>query len=246
MFVNEYGPTYAVNVPGWMVGDFVSLETAGADQGMLTCANSAGCYNLLDGLIGADGTPQMPYWVMQAYSQMAGSRVPVPNSPSNVYTLATRDDTSQTMEALIGRADDCFGGTECPQFHTVSAGPVNVALSLSIPWAAQAVNVVIHPLPDQARRWPLRSASTTYRPRPPRAGWISNVRVHGGAVQVTIPSGARWRCLLCDRDPGRPDYGPGRRRVRDGNPRTGHLRVGLHHPVGHLGGPVGVGPSRRL
>ena len=90
LFVNEYGPTYAVNIPAWMVGDFSALESSGAGAGMITCASGSACSNLLDGLIGTDGAPQMPYWVMNAYSGMSGTMLSTSSGASNLYTLATQ------------------------------------------------------------------------------------------------------------------------------------------------------------
>lgn len=184
VFVNEYGPTFADNIPGWMVGDFQALETAGADQGMLTCPTGAGCDTLLDGLIGADGSPQMPYWVMNAYSQMTGSLVGASSSGSNLYTLATRVDTSQTVEALVGRADDCFGGTQCPQFHASQASPVNLSLSVAIPWALKSVNVSVQTFSDSATN-PIGLNDV---PNTPATTVISGVAVKNGIARFTIPA----------------------------------------------------------
>ena len=184
IFVNEYGPTYGANIPGWMVGAFQALETAGADQGMLTCATGSGCSTLLDGLIGLDGSPQMPYWVMLAYSQMTGSRVGTSASGTNLYTLATRVDSSQTIEALIGRADDCAGGDQCPQFHSVSAAPVTLSLSVAIPWPLKSVDVSIQALPDTASN----AIGLNDVPTAPQPTVIRGVAVGGGKVNVSVPT----------------------------------------------------------
>ena len=77
LFVNEYGPPWAINIPGWMVGDFAALEWARASEAMMTCASDSACSSLFDGLIGFDGQAQMPYWVLRAYAQMRGERLAV-------------------------------------------------------------------------------------------------------------------------------------------------------------------------
>jgi hypothetical protein len=184
VFVNEYGPTYGVNIPGWMVGDFQALETAGADEGMITCATGDGCNSLLDGLIGFDGSPQMPYWVMKAYSQMTGSRVDTSASGANLYVLATRDDSARTIEALIGRADDCFGGVQCPQFHAASAAPVKLTLSVTIPWALKAVNVSVQAFRNTA----VHSIGENDINTAPASTVIRGVAVQNGAASFSIPS----------------------------------------------------------
>lgn len=185
LFVNEYGPSYADNVPGWMVGDFASLENAGVDQAMLTCPTDAGCSNLFDGLIGWDGAPQMPYWVMRAYSQESGTRLQSSSSGSNWYTLATRVAGAHTIEALVGRADDCWGGTQCPQFHKSSHPAAGLSLSVAVPWSGvSAVDVNFERMPDSA------TSTIGYNDvaTAPAGTTISRVRVRGGIAQVRIPS----------------------------------------------------------
>jgi hypothetical protein len=184
LFVNEYGPTYSINVPGWMVGDFAALEDSGADQGMMTCVDGTACNSLLDGLIGSDGTPQMPYWVMSAYSQMSGDLLASTASGSNLYTLATREAGGQTIQALIGRADDCYGGQQCPQFHASADGPVQLSLSAAVTGPASSAKVTIEPLANCATG-PIGFNDV---PAAPAATVIDDVPVHDGTV--TVPLGA--------------------------------------------------------
>lgn len=184
VFVNEYGPTYSINVPGWMVGDFAALEQSGADQGMMTCVDGAACHDLLDGLIGSDGTPQMPYWVTSAYSQMSGDRLATSASGSNLYTLATRVTGSQTVQALIGRADDCWGGQQCPQFHGASDAPAALTLTAALPGSASSANVTFEPLPDSATG----QVGANDVPAAPAPIALDDVPVHSGIV--TVPLGA--------------------------------------------------------
>ncbi len=182
IFVNEYGPVYADNIPGWMVGDFWALESSGADRGMLTCPTDSGCSSLLDGLLGADGQPQMPYWVMRAYSQMSGSVLAARASGSNLFTLASRVDRTRTVEALIGRADDCFGGAQCPQFHPSLAAPLPLVVSFAIPWSLSSVRVTIRRLPDRATN-PIGYNDVLTAP----AALTVRACVKNGHVDVTVP-----------------------------------------------------------
>jgi hypothetical protein len=184
VFVNEYGPTYSINVPGWMVGDISALEESGANQAMMTCVDGAACSNLLDGLIGSDGTPQMPYWVMSAYSQMSGDMLATSASGSNLYTLATREPGSQTVQALIGRADDCWGGQQCPQFHASSDGPVELSLKAAVPGSASSANVTIEPLLDSATG----QIGANDVPTAPAAVTLTDVPVNAGTVTVPVGS----------------------------------------------------------
>lgn len=179
VFVNEYGPPYAENIPGWMVGDIASLEQAGADEAMLTCV--ATCDNYMDGLIGADSEPQMPYWVMQSYSGMSGERVDTSSSAPNLYALATHNDSSETVEALIGRADGCWGG-QCPEFQPSSAPQVQVSVTVSIPWNLSAVDVTVYPFANSATN-PIGYNDVATEPTPTTT---ADLPVQNGAVSVPI------------------------------------------------------------
>ena len=181
VFVNEYGPSYAANVPGWIVGDISALEGARASQGMLTCVTNSACINLFDGLIGGDGAPQMPYWVMRAYAAMSGQRLWTSASGSNLYALASR--TGDTTEALVGRADDCWGGVQCPQFHSSADGPVRLLLTVAVPPGAKAVRVRVEPLRNSASS----AVGSNDVPAAPPARVLARVRVHRG--RATIPLG---------------------------------------------------------
>ena len=182
IFVNEYGPTYGVDIPGWLVGDFAALEQSGADQGMMTCPTAADCGQLLDGLISADGNPQMPYWVMRAYSEMSGSTLPVSTSGSNFFALATVAP-SRTIEALIGRADDCFGGDQCPQSQPSTSPQVALSLSLAIPWSTHAVSVSVEPIPNS----PTGTGEQNTVPMQP-AATTTTASVNSGTARVSIPA----------------------------------------------------------
>jgi hypothetical protein len=182
VFVNEYGPVYANNEPGWMVGDYASLEAAGVDQAMLTCPTAQACDSLLDGLIGSDGSPQMPYWVMMDYSQQRGMRLQTSASGSNWYTLATQVDGANTLEALIGRADDCFGGVQCPQTHSSSHPVADAAVSVAVPWSASTVHLSVQPLTNSATA-PIGSNDVPTAP----ASVASTATVTNGVAHFTIP-----------------------------------------------------------
>jgi hypothetical protein len=182
VFVNEYGPVYANNEPGWMVGDFASLESAGVDQAMLTCPTAAGCNSLLDGLIGTDGSPQMPYWVMMDYSQQTGARLQTSASGSNWYTLATHVAAANTIEALIGRADGCFNGAQCPQGHPSTHSAASASLAVAVPWSASHVEVSVQRLSNSARN-PIGSNDVATAP----ALTTAVVRVTGGVAHVVVP-----------------------------------------------------------
>jgi hypothetical protein len=182
LFVNEYGPPWAINIPGWMVGDFAALEDSRADGAMMTCASDSACTSLFDGLIGFDGQPQMPYWVLRAYAQMDGQRLSVKTAASNLFTLAVRPKGRADIELLVGRADDCSTSAQCPQFHAPTAGPVSLKLSVEVPRAAREVAVTLRAFRDEARN-PIGHNDV---PTEPTARTVRARVVHGRA-QIVIP-----------------------------------------------------------
>jgi hypothetical protein len=185
VFVNEYGPTYGANIPGWMVGDLASLEQSGADQAMLTCVDGPACQDLFDGLLGSDGRPQMPYWVMDDYSQMAGQRLAASASGSNLYVLASQAGAGGAIDALIGRADDCWGGQQCPQFRLPMAAPVQLAVAVAVPSGSSTATVTVQTLSDSA----VNPDGANDVPAAPPATTLANLPVSGGRVQVPVAIG---------------------------------------------------------
>ena len=101
-----------------------------------------------------------------------------------MYALASRNDATHVLSALIGRADDCWGGQQCPQFHSVSAAAVSLAVSAAVPWALSTVDVTVQPLRNSASHAlganDVRSA--------PAAVTLHAVPVRCGVVKIPIAS----------------------------------------------------------
>lgn len=161
VFVNEYGPTFAILEPGWTVGSFASLEAVGVDQANLTCADAGACNNLMDGLFTSDGTPQMPYWVMKSYSQMTGERLATSGSGTNITALATKTDSAQQVQLLVGRHDECgppprawqssgIPNVTCPNFQAPNHSAVSASVKVTEPYALSTVTATVAPLPNSA------------------------------------------------------------------------------------------------
>jgi hypothetical protein len=124
----------------------------------------------------------MPYWVMKAYAQMSGPRIGTLTSGSNLYALASRNDTSHVLSALIGRADDCWGGQQCPQFHSGSAASVSLAVSAAVPWPVSTVSVTVQPLRNSASN----AIGSNDVSNPPAAVTVHGVPVRCGVVKIPI------------------------------------------------------------
>jgi hypothetical protein len=192
VFVNEYGPTFAILEPGWTVGSFASLEAAGVDQANLTCADPGACDYLMDGLFTSNGTPQMPYWVMRDYSSMTGERLASSGSGTNITALATKTDSARQIQLLVGRHDECgppprpwlnAGNSDitCPNFQAPKSSAVSASINVAEPYALDRVNVIIAPLPNSARR----ADGSNPVPRAP-AGRALTLPVTKGTVTIPL------------------------------------------------------------
>ena len=208
VFVNEYGPTFAVLEPGWSVGSFASLEGAGVDQGDLTCADPGACDYLMDGLFTSNGTPQMPYWVMRDYSLMTGERLATTGSGTNITALATKTDSARQVQVLAGRHDECgppprpwlnggISNVTCPNFQAPKRSAVSASVSVAEPYALSRVEATVAPLPNSAREAdgsnPVPSAPAARTLMLPVTNGTVNVPLSnvgdGGAVSITILPG---------------------------------------------------------
>ena len=194
VFVNEYGPTFAILEPGWTVGSFASLEGAGVDQANLTCADEGACNNLMDGLFTSNGTPQMPYWVMKDYSQMTGESLATSGSGSNITALATKTDSAQQVQMLVGRHDECgppprpwqsggISNVTCPNFQPPTNGTVSASVNVAEPYPLNQVTVTVSPLPNSARS-PDGSDPVPSAP----ASSTMTLSVTNGTVQIPLSS----------------------------------------------------------
>jgi hypothetical protein len=192
VFVNEYGPTFAILEPGWTVGSFASLEGAGVDQANLTCADDGACNNLMDGLFTSNGTPQMPYWVMKGYSQMTGERLATSGSGSNITALSTKTDSAQKVQALVGRHDECgppprtwqSGGISnitCPNFQAPKNSAVSASVNVTEPYPLSQVRVTVAPLPNSA----MKPDGSDPVPNAP-ASSVMTLKVTNGSVNVPL------------------------------------------------------------
>jgi hypothetical protein len=159
VFVNEYGLAPAIHVPGWIVGSMAALESSAPGQANIECPLAQDCWQLGDGLLGYSGAPQMGYWVVKDYSQLSGTRVATSSTGSNISAVATRDDTNQTVQVLLGRHDECgspprlhFGAPlpsyTCPQFQSPRDPAVQVTAKVTVPYPVTKAKVTINRLPD--------------------------------------------------------------------------------------------------
>ncbi len=192
VFVNEYGPTFAMLEPGWSVGSFASLEGVGVDQANLACPSAAECNNLMDGLFTANGTPQMPYWVMKDYSQMTGERLATSGSGSNITALATKTDSARQVQLLVGRHDECgppprpwqsggISSVTCPNFQSPKNAAVSASVNVTEPYALSRVRATVAPLPNSA----MQPDGSDPVPSAP-ASSVTTLRVTNGSVTVPL------------------------------------------------------------
>jgi hypothetical protein len=144
----------------------------------------------MDGLFTLDGTPQMPYWVLDAYAQLTGERLAANSSGTNVSALATRNDTTSQVQVLVGRHDDCGPpprawvgagppNNSCPAFQPPQDAPVALSVSVKEPYALSSVRVTAAPLPNSA----MQPDGSDPVPSPPPA-FSTTLPVVNGTVTV--------------------------------------------------------------
>ena len=99
-----------------------------------------------------------------------------------MYALATRVPATRTVQLLIGRADDCWGETQCPQFHAPSAGPAALSVSVAVPWRVDEARITLQAFRDDARN-PI--GENDIAGPPPVVS--RTLRVSRGRVLISIP-----------------------------------------------------------
>lgn len=191
VFVDEYGPGYAILTPGWMVGSIASLESSRVDAAEMTCRSPQDCDTMMDGLFTTAGTPQMPYWVLYDYASLTGQRLATTSSGTNFSALATRNDASSQIQVMVGRHDACgipprpylhagIPSYTCPEYQPPLHAAVPLSLSVVDPYPASRVQVTVAPLPNSAQS-PDGANPVPQAPGPT----ITTLPVVGGTV--TIP-----------------------------------------------------------
>ncbi len=159
VWVNEYGRQSDYALPGSTVGDIAALEGASVDRAGRSCwpePNANGTVTddcagpTLDGLLVGDGsTPRANYWVYATYARMTGTVVATASSDATVSVLATRDDSSGRLVAMVGRHVSCQPGINlsCTGPDAVAVPPVAVSIAVRVPWLVGAAPVTITQVP---------------------------------------------------------------------------------------------------
>jgi hypothetical protein len=154
--IDEYGGREDNPIPGWQVGWFNALETAGVD------AAEHSCFPFPDGLVEVNGcetpnlntllspssqSPRANYWVAMAYGRMTGRRLATASSTDTLSTLATASTTG-TISALVGRHVGCVpvANPLCPM-GSYKPAATDVAMSVAVPSSTAALRVVIERVP---------------------------------------------------------------------------------------------------
>ncbi|MDQ6617828.1 MAG: hypothetical protein M3083_24545, partial [Actinomycetota bacterium] len=189
VWINEYGHRRDYAIPGWTVGDMAALERASVDRAGRSCWTEqdpgGSVYDdcptpTLDGLLARDGlTPRANYWVYATYATMTGRIVSAASSDATVSVLATRDDRSDRVVAMIGRHVSCLPGVNlnCAYPDAVTVPPTTVTVGVLVPWAGANAQVTIARVPP---RWdPVVQPPTTFK---------GPVPVTGGRLILSLPA----------------------------------------------------------
>lgn len=215
IFINEYDPQFANLVPGWSAGWIAALENAEVSQANRGCwteqtngsqydeCGTAGVGGTLDGLFTSqyDTQPFSPdanYWVYRFYAQMTGGVVPVTTSTNSLTGLASRDDSTSTLNVLLGRHRSCTptvnpdcNSTNAPSlFSFPTPSPTGVNVTIDYPYAATSVVASITDIPN------VRGAVS--QPVPVN----ETLSVSNGQVTVDLPSVADGDAYTIQLRPG--------------------------------------------
>ncbi len=173
VFINEYTHARTHLLAGWAVGWFRAFEDSGVAQANRACFSSYECEStVLNGLLTAANEPTAAWWVHRLYADLADApRVPVTSSSSwQLDGLASRDDASRTVRALLGRHWSCNPGANAWCKEYLGIRPASVQVSIAWPYGNQPVTVTTSLLPagTAALTAPYSSTQTLY----PAAGKI--------------------------------------------------------------------------
>jgi hypothetical protein len=209
-FINEYDPQFANLLPGWSAGWISALESAKVDQSNRACwMEHAGITEIgqsysecgagsLDGLFtsiydtssatngltDAALQPDANYWVYRFYSGMTGTLLSTTTSDNTVTALATKDDSTNTLDILIGRHKSCTPAVnvDCttalaPEVGAIpTPAPVPLSVTVQYPYTATSVNASIADIPN--KRGPVTQP----------VGQSETLPVVNGTVTVSLPA----------------------------------------------------------
>jgi hypothetical protein len=197
VWINEYGHPMDYAIPGWALGDIAAIERASVDRAGRTCwpeqVPGAAAYDdcatpTLDGLMALDGsTPRADYWVYATYARMTGQVVTTASSDAAVAVLATRDDASAHVVAMVGRDVSCLPGVNlsCTQADAITVRPVAVSVAVQVPWSGPAAQVS------------MALVSPTWAPVPaPTTIFQGLFPIAKGVVNLTLPAVADGEVYL--------------------------------------------------
>jgi hypothetical protein len=199
LVVNEFGQRAVPGVPGWYAGELDALESSGVSSADRTCrytltapTSPGGCTNNptnLDELLTSTGGTSGDYQVLEAYAQLAGSRIATATSDDSFSALGAIDG-SGTVRMLVGRHYSCTAAVnpDCQQPVSATPPPTSVPLTVRVPWTGMA-QVTLARIPDT----PGKVVSA------PQVVQTSSVTVSGGSVVLTLPSvadGEAWTVTI--------------------------------------------------
>ncbi|MCU1428686.1 MAG: carbohydrate-binding protein [Actinomycetia bacterium] len=144
ILINEYGPSDTHMLAGWAVGFFRAFEDDGVSQANLACWSEAECTTQLDGLLTPAGATTAVWWAHRLYADLGGAtRMAVASSaPWQLDGLATRNDRSRTVRALLGRHWSCNQRANAWCANNTYIGGASVAVTIDWPYGSAPVHLV--------------------------------------------------------------------------------------------------------
>ena len=185
IFVNEYGNSGSLGLPGSNVGYLAALENAGVDSANISCSplgssDPAGCGNpTLGGLLDKDeSTPRASYWVHRAYADMRGTRLDASSSVPFLSAFAVARGGG-SWEVLLGRHQSCTSpaNPQCTEPASAVPAPIPVTVAIRVGGPDRTLTVAVQRIPDATGAMP---------DAPPTSS--QHVVVKDGVVQLGTPA----------------------------------------------------------
>jgi hypothetical protein len=193
-------------IPGWQAGYIASFERSNVDFAGLGCwyqyySTLLGlgwntydqCLKGLDGLL-ADGNnpvnpnsadynlqPQAIFWVYSFYSEMTGVRIATSSATTDLSAFATRDDSTSTLKALVGRHKRCSVDTARDPTCPAGGDPADVTVQVSWPYPGTTIHYTVQQIPDVGNG--LGGPCTTLPS--PNTGTAA---ISGGIAKIPLPA----------------------------------------------------------
>ena len=197
LHVNEYAQPNSTQIPGWIVGWLYYAEQADLDWFSRACWTmwESGSYSYSNCLMGLEGvfmrdmvTPQQPYYVYKTYAEVAAStRIVATSTDIEVNALASKNDTSSTIKAMVG-------------VHNKTASSSVDVVFTNYPYSTSSAEVTVRKLINNNVLDGIQNPKA--QPAvPPTVTFAGSVAIVGGSFTVNLSPFANGEMYIIEASP---------------------------------------------